>query len=150
MRRDRPRIAPAAALAGFVAGLAAFAIATTAPGAIAQSYPSRPVHLEVGAPAGGGTDIVARMLGDKLGESLKQPFVVDNRPGASNTIAADFTAKSAPESDAPFRDPVLPKSPLRPPATYTQFEHIWGPKDPAQAGAFKSRRRLSSLRAHHI
>ena len=97
MRRDRPRIAPAAALAGFVAGLAAFAIATTAPGAIAQSYPSRPVHLEVGAPAGGGTDIVARMLGDKLGESLKQPFVVDNRPGASNTIAADFTAKSAPD-----------------------------------------------------
>ena len=51
----------------------------------------------MGAPAGGGTDIVARMLGEKLGESLKQSFVVENRPGASNTIAADFTAKSAPD-----------------------------------------------------
>jgi tripartite-type tricarboxylate transporter receptor subunit TctC len=97
MRRDRPRVAPAAALAGFVAGLAAFAIASTAPDAIAQSYPTKAVHLEVGAPAGGGTDIVARMLGDKLGGTLKQPFVVDNRPGASNTIAADFTAKSVPD-----------------------------------------------------
>src|SRR4030095_568633 len=55
------------------------------------------VKREAGAPAGGGTDIVARMLGDKLGESMKQSFVVDNRPGASNTIAADFTAKSPPD-----------------------------------------------------
>jgi len=99
MRRDHRRrgAAAAAALAGFVAGLAALAIAATVPDAIAQSYPTKAVHLEVGAPAGGGTDIVARMLGDKLGETLKQPFVVDNRPGASNTIAADFTAKSAPD-----------------------------------------------------
>jgi tripartite-type tricarboxylate transporter receptor subunit TctC len=71
--------------------------ATFAPRAGAQNYPNKPVKLEVGAPAGGGTDIVARMLGDKLGESMKQSFVVDNRPGASNTIAADFTAKSAPD-----------------------------------------------------
>ena len=62
-----------------------------------RAYPNKPVKLEVGAPAGGGTDIVARMLGDKLGESMKQSFVVDNRPGASNTIAADFTAKSPPD-----------------------------------------------------
>jgi tripartite-type tricarboxylate transporter receptor subunit TctC len=68
-----------------------------APVAGAQNYPNKPVKLEVGAPAGGGTDIVARMLGDKLGESMKQSFVVDNRPGASNTIAADFTAKSTPD-----------------------------------------------------
>jgi tripartite-type tricarboxylate transporter receptor subunit TctC len=74
------------------------AIATMfAPAASAQNYPNKPVKLEVGAPAGGGTDIVARMLGDKLGESMKQSFVVDNRPGASNTIAADFTAKSTPD-----------------------------------------------------
>ena len=68
-----------------------------APHVAAQGYPNKPVKLEVGAPAGGGTDIVARMLGDKLGESMKQSFVVDNRPGASNTIAADFTAKSPPD-----------------------------------------------------
>src|SRR5437899_4463627 len=74
------------------AAIVSLAIATMfAPSAAAQSYPNKPVKLEVGAPAGGGTDIVARMLGDKLGESMKQSFVVDNRPGASNTIAADFT-----------------------------------------------------------
>ena len=65
--------------------------------AAAQTYPTRPVRLMVGAPAGGGTDIVARMLGEKLTDTLKQPFVVDNRPGASNTIAADVTAKSPPD-----------------------------------------------------
>jgi len=68
-----------------------------APVAGAQNYPNKPVKLEVGAPGGGGTDIVARMLGEKLGESTKQSFIVDNRPGASNTIAADFTAKSSPD-----------------------------------------------------
>ena len=67
------------------------------PPASAQPYPSRPVRLMVGAPPGGGTDIIARMLGDKLAESLKQPFVVENRPGASNTIAADITSKSMPD-----------------------------------------------------
>ena len=80
------------------AALALFALAAlVAPQLAAQGYPSKPVKLEVGAPPGGGTDIVARMLGDKLGESMKQSFVVDNRPGASNTIAADFTAKSPPD-----------------------------------------------------
>jgi tripartite-type tricarboxylate transporter receptor subunit TctC len=80
------------------AALMLFALAAlNAPQVAAQGYPNKPVKLEVGAPAGGGTDIVARMLGDKLGESMKQSFVVDNRPGASNTIAADFTAKSPPD-----------------------------------------------------
>src|SRR5579862_4011134 len=76
--------------------LAAMA-ASIAPLACGEPYPNKAIRLEVGAPAGGGTDIVARMLGEKLGESLKQSFVVENRPGASNTIAADFTAKSAPD-----------------------------------------------------
>ena len=47
-----------------------------------------------GASPGGGTDIIARMLAEKFGAELKQPFVVENRPGASNTIAADLTAKA--------------------------------------------------------
>ena len=81
-----------------LAAIVSFAIAALCAEAVgAQGYPNKPVKLEVGAPAGGGTDIVARMLGDKLGESMKQSFVVDNRPGASNTIAADFTAKSPPD-----------------------------------------------------
>ncbi|MBU3654486.1 MAG: tripartite tricarboxylate transporter substrate binding protein [Limnohabitans sp.] len=63
----------------------------------AQTYPSKTVRLMVGANAGGGTDIVARMLADKLADSMKGVFVVENRPGASNTIAADLTAKAAPD-----------------------------------------------------
>ena len=62
--------------------------------AISQGYPNKPVRLMVGANAGGGTDIVARMLADKMSESMRGVFVVENRPGASNTIAADMTAKA--------------------------------------------------------
>lgn len=77
--------------------LAAIALTSAALGAAAQSYPTKPVRIMVGASPGGGTDIIARMLGDKFAESLKQPFIVENRPGASNTIAADVTAKAAPD-----------------------------------------------------
>ena len=65
--------------------------------ALAQSYPARPVKIMVGANAGGGTDIIARMLADKYQAAFGQPFVVENKPGASNTIAADLTAKAAPD-----------------------------------------------------
>ncbi|WP_089963173.1 tripartite tricarboxylate transporter substrate binding protein [Limnohabitans sp. 2KL-3] len=61
---------------------------------LAQSYPSKPVRIMVGANAGGGTDIIARMLAEKMGEAFKGSFVVENKPGASNTIAADLTAKA--------------------------------------------------------
>jgi len=77
-----------------------FIVATVfcAVSAIAQTaYPSKPVKLMVGAGAGGGTDIIARMLAEKMSESLKGTFIVENRPGASNTIAADLTAKAAPD-----------------------------------------------------
>ena len=73
------------------AALAALAFALPV---AAQDYPTKPVRIMVGANAGGGTDVIARMLGEKLAESLKQPFVIENRPGASNTIAADLTAKA--------------------------------------------------------
>jgi len=76
--------------------LTAAAIVVAVPVA-AQQFPSKPVKLMVGASPGGGTDIVARMLGKELAETMKQPFVVDNKPGASNTIAADITAKSPPD-----------------------------------------------------
>ncbi|HQR12572.1 MAG TPA: tripartite tricarboxylate transporter substrate binding protein [Casimicrobiaceae bacterium] len=76
--------------------LCAIALAVALPAA-AQPYPSRPVRLMVGASPGGGTDIVARMLGKELAETMKQPFVIENKPGASNTIAADITAKSPPD-----------------------------------------------------
>jgi tripartite-type tricarboxylate transporter receptor subunit TctC len=62
--------------------------------ASSQAYPVKPVRLMVGANAGGGTDIIARMLAEKMADGLKGTFVVENRPGASNTIAADLTAKA--------------------------------------------------------
>jgi tripartite-type tricarboxylate transporter receptor subunit TctC len=61
------------------------------------SFPTKPVRIMVGANAGGGTDIIARMLADKFSETFKQQFVIENRPGASNTIAADMTARAAPD-----------------------------------------------------
>ncbi len=60
-------------------------------------YPSKPVRIMVGANAGGGTDIIARMLAEKFSETFKQQFLIENRPGASNTIAADMTARAAPD-----------------------------------------------------
>jgi tripartite-type tricarboxylate transporter receptor subunit TctC len=63
----------------------------------AQNYPAKPVRIMVGASPGGGTDIIARMLADKFSEAFKQSFVVENKPGASNTIAADITAKAPPD-----------------------------------------------------
>ena len=63
----------------------------------AGPWPTKPVRIMVGASPGGGTDIIARMLGDKLTAVFGQPFVVENRPGAANTIASDVTAKSPPD-----------------------------------------------------
>jgi tripartite-type tricarboxylate transporter receptor subunit TctC len=71
-------------------------IAASTP-ALAQDWPAKPVKILVGASPGGGTDIVARMIGDKFQSDFKQPFIVENRPGASNTIAADVTAKAPPD-----------------------------------------------------
>ncbi|MEO8143139.1 MAG: tripartite tricarboxylate transporter substrate binding protein [Betaproteobacteria bacterium] len=64
-------------------------------GILAQNYPAKPVKLVVPFPAGSATDQVARLTGQQLQEALKQPFIVENKPGAQGTIAADFVAKSA-------------------------------------------------------
>ena len=65
--------------------------------AAAQEYPARTVRLIVGFPAGGGSDIIARLVAQKLTGTLGQPVVVENRPGASANIAAEIVAKSAPD-----------------------------------------------------
>lgn len=64
---------------------------------MAANYPERPLKMYVGYPAGGGMDSVARALAERLAEIMGQPVVVDNRPGATGTIAAEAAAKSAPD-----------------------------------------------------
>src|SRR5262245_32389296 len=63
----------------------------------AQTYPSRPVHLIVPFAPGGGTDLVARLMGQWLSERLGQPFVIENRPGASSNIATELVVNAPPD-----------------------------------------------------
>jgi tripartite-type tricarboxylate transporter receptor subunit TctC len=63
----------------------------------AQAYPSRPVRLIVGFPAGGATDITARLIGQWLSERLGQPFIIENRPGAGTNIATEAVVRAAPD-----------------------------------------------------
>src|SRR3982074_829708 len=63
----------------------------------AQNYPTRPVRIIVGFPAGGASDITARMLGQWLSERLGQQFIIENRPGAGTNIGTEAVAKSPPD-----------------------------------------------------
>jgi tripartite-type tricarboxylate transporter receptor subunit TctC len=63
----------------------------------AQSYPSRPVRLIVGFPAGGSADIVARLIGQSLSERLGQPFIIENRPGAGSNIGTETVVRAPPD-----------------------------------------------------
>src|SRR5258706_4131601 len=66
-----------------------------APAAVAENYPTKPIVIIVPMPAGGANDAVARMLGQKMSESMGQPIVIDNRPGAGGTIGSSIVAKAA-------------------------------------------------------
>jgi tripartite-type tricarboxylate transporter receptor subunit TctC len=74
--------------------LAAIVLACVTPAAWAQNYPVKPVRVIVPWPPGGGTDIFARSIGQKLSEAWHQQVIVDNRPGASGNIGAQLAAKS--------------------------------------------------------
>jgi tripartite-type tricarboxylate transporter receptor subunit TctC len=90
-----------------------------------QAYPAKPVRVIVPFPAGGGADIFARLMGRKLQDALGQPFVMDNRAGASGIIGCEFVARAAPDgytllmgttgthSTNPAVYPKLPYDPIR-------------------------------------
>ena len=65
--------------------------------ALAQTYPSRPVHFVVPFAAGGGSDVMARLIAEPLAQRLGQPIVIENKAGGNATIGADYVAKSAPD-----------------------------------------------------
>ncbi|MGE0313354.1 MAG: Bug family tripartite tricarboxylate transporter substrate binding protein [Lautropia sp.] len=102
-----------------LAAMAAPLAAAIAAPAVAQSFPDRPLRLIVPYPPGGATDILGRMIGRLMGEVLKQPVVVENRPGANGGIGVDAGAKAAPDgytmvvgaSTTHVLNPLLTKAP---------------------------------------
>jgi tripartite-type tricarboxylate transporter receptor subunit TctC len=103
----------------------ALTLAVLAAPAMAQNYPNRPVKLIVPFTPGGGTDILARVVGQKMSETLGKPFVIENKPGAGGNIGVDIVAKSPPDGYAivigqtsnlavnPTLYPKLPYDPLK-------------------------------------
>jgi len=80
----------------FTASLSAAMLALALPVA-AQNYPAKPIKIVVPFPAGGTSDVLARLIGQKMTESWGQPVVVENKPGSSGNLGADAVAKSAPD-----------------------------------------------------
>lgn len=87
MNQKSKRIAAAVAIA--LSGLAVTGVQAQEKG----SYPSKPIHLVVGYAPGGGTDIMARLIGKQIGDELGQPVIVENKPGAGQNIAATYVAR---------------------------------------------------------
>jgi tripartite-type tricarboxylate transporter receptor subunit TctC len=77
--------------------LAAAIAVTMSTSASAQTYPSQPIRIVVPFAAGGAVDSVARVVGQKMSESLGQPVVIENKPGAGGNLAADTVARAAPD-----------------------------------------------------
>ena len=93
--------------------------------AIAQTYPNKPIRLVVGYSAGGGNDLIARIVAARLQDKLGQPIVVDNKPGAQSIVAAELVAKAAPDG---YTLLVAPSGPMTiNPAVYAKL-----PYDPAK------------------
>lgn len=76
---------------------ASLACVLSAPGLAQESFPSKPIHIIVGFAAGGGNDIIARVVAPKMSEGLGQPVIIENKPGAQNIIAAEYVAKAVPD-----------------------------------------------------
>ena len=98
----------------------------------ADDYPARPIKLLVGAPAGGTTDTIARAIADPLATALRQPVLVENRPGAGGNLAADAVAKATPDgytllvsfSSHTINATLYPKLPFDPVTDFTPITMV--------------------------
>ncbi|MEO7953278.1 MAG: tripartite tricarboxylate transporter substrate binding protein [Polaromonas sp.] len=91
-RRQRGRLFAAVAISAFTLSLFAHA-----PSALAEDWPSKPVMLIMGFPAGSGVDVVARLIQEPLSRQLGQPVIIDYKPGAAGNIASDYVAHAKPD-----------------------------------------------------
>ncbi|MSQ72345.1 MAG: tripartite tricarboxylate transporter substrate binding protein [Betaproteobacteria bacterium] len=93
MKHPQAHIRPAL----FAAALSLGTLILGATAAMAQQYPSKPIRMLIPFAAGGGTDVMGRLLGQKMSESMGVPVIIDNKPGSDTIVAADILAKSAPD-----------------------------------------------------
>jgi tripartite-type tricarboxylate transporter receptor subunit TctC len=114
--RYLPRNFGAALGVGLVASLLSYGA-----GAQEVPYPVKPIRIIVGYSAGGGNDIIARVVATKMAESLGQPVVIENKPGAQSIIAAEYVAKSAPDGYTILMGPSGPMT--MNPATYDKLPY---------------------------
>ena len=89
--------------------------------AAAQDYPTKPIHIIVGYAAGGGNDIIVRVMQPEMTKGLGQPVIVENKPGAQSIIAAEYAAKAAPDGYTIFMGPSGPMTIN--PATYSKLPY---------------------------
>jgi tripartite-type tricarboxylate transporter receptor subunit TctC len=108
-------------LGGAVKVLVLFLALVALPSAAQDPYPSKPIRIVVGYSAGGGNDLIVRVLAPKLGEALGQPVVVENKPGAQSIVAAETVAKSAADGYTLLMGPSGPMTIN--PATYSRLPY---------------------------
>ena len=101
--------------------LAALLVLCSAPLAAQEPFPSKPIRILVGYAAGGGNDIIVRVMAPEMQKGLGQPIVVENKPGAQSIIATDTAAKSAPDGYTIFMGPSGPMTIN--PATYSKLPY---------------------------
>ncbi len=103
-----------------IAGIALTMLAATSASA-QDGFPAKPIRLIVGYAAGGGNDIIARVVAGKMAEGLGQQVIIENKPGAQSIIAAEFVAKSPPDGYTILMGPSGPMT--MNPATYSKLPY---------------------------